>query len=341
MLLFLSFNSFSQTGEAKMHYIFVIDNTGSMEGRGNGNPKNIWIPVKTKITETILSLDEKEGSVISVYTFASALKIRNIEGKTGGNPIIEMPITEHNKSIIANTINSISATGQETCIYKAFKTLIDNLSANNNSKLEKYNTRVFLFTDSEEQCESDISITCDNAFDEWCSIKSDQDFASIIKLEESLAASTLLSCISDKTCIEVIQEPVTQITKVIANDASVEFNSNSLKQIFSFNKSLVFDSSIKTTSSIKFQSDNSCLLLEDDSENELQEVDMLHHTIVLGGIDNCNLSEGEIVKGYIIYDKIIFEDKMIKLILKYPKVTFSYINDKKPGIEHDYRKQNN
>jgi len=338
--MFLSFNSFSQISEAKMHYIFVIDNTGSMEGRGSGSPKNIWDAVKNKITETILSLDEEEESVISIYTFASSLEVRNINGLVNGSPITEMLINKSNKNIISQTISSISATGKQTCIYKAFSTLIDDLSTNNNEKLEKYNTRIFLFTDSEEQC-NDESISCSNAFDKWCNIKSDQDFASIIKLEESNAASSLLSCISDNSCIEVIKEPITQITKVIENDAVVKFNSSQLKQIFNFRRSLDIDPAISTMSTVKFQYNDSCLKFIDDSNTHLIEVDVLNHTIILEVTDNCNFAEGQVVEGYILYNKIIFENKFIKLILKYPNVRFSYTNDHIPGVEHDYRKINN
>jgi|TARA_B110000211_G_scaffold105324_1_gene122508 hypothetical protein len=338
MLMFLSFSSFSQSSESKMHYIFVIDNTGSLLGLGGGGAKNIWEPVKTKITETILSLDEKEESVISVYTFASDLKIRNIGGLMGGMAIKEMPVNSSTKIDISKTIKSLKATGKETCIYKSFKTLIDDLSANDNKKLEKYNTRIFLFTDSEEDCVSGPIINCENAFDKWCEIKSDQDFASIIKLEESNAASSLLSCISDNSCIEVIKEPITQITKVIENDPSIEFNSSQLKKILNFNKSLNIDAAIQTSSSIKFQLDNNCLIFRDNFNNILTEVNVLNQTIVLSGINDCSLQQGEIIEGHIIYDKIIFENKEIKLILKYPKVKFAYINDAIPGIKHDYRK---
>ena len=342
MLMFLSFSSFSQSSESKMHYIFVIDNTGSLLGLGGGGAKNIWEPVKTKITETILSLDEKEESVISVYTFASDLKIRNIGGLMGGMAIKEMPVNSSTKIDISKTIKSINATGLETCIYKSFKDLISILSANNNSQLKKFNTRIFLFTDSEEDCKTYSEINCNNAFDEWCQIKSDQDFASIIKLEQSEAASTLLSCISYQNCIEVVNEPITQITKVIANDAYIEFNSSTTSQTFNYTKSLNINTNevnYNTNSSIEIQIDNNdCLYFEDSSRKELKNINVLSQTLVLGGINACELTQGEIIEGYIIYDKVLFSNKKIKLILKYPQVKFSYTNDAFPNIEHNYTK---
>ena len=57
MLLFLSFNSFSQGGEAgSTHWIFIIDNTASMKGidccdqwsGGTHQDHNIWSEVKLK-----------------------------------------------------------------------------------------------------------------------------------------------------------------------------------------------------------------------------------------------------------------------------------------------------
>ena len=342
LLMLLNFNSFSQISESKMHYIFVIDNTGSMCVKGGGGAQNIWEPVKTKIIETILSLDDNEESVISVYTFASDLKIRNIDGKKGGMAIKEMPINVSTKIDISETIRSINCTGQETCIYKSFKDLISILSANSNSQLKKFNTRIFLFTDSEEDCRTYSEINCNNAFDEWCQIKSDQDFASIIKLEQSDAASTLLSCISDKNCIEVVNEPITQITKVIANDAYIEFNSSNISQTFNYTKSLninINEVNYNTNSSIEIQIDNNnCLFFEDSSRNELKNINVLNQTLVLGGINACELTQGETIEGYIIYDKVLFFNEKIKLILKYPQVKFLYTNDAFPNVEHDYTK---
>ena len=94
-----------------------------------------------------------------------------------------------------------------------------------------------------------------------------------------------------------------------------------------------------TNSSIKLQIDNNdCLYFEDSSREELKNINVLSQTLVLGGINACELTQGEIIEGYIIYDKVLFSNKKIKLILKYPQVKFSYTNDAFPNIEHNYTK---
>jgi len=362
MLLFLSFSSFSQTGlnnaeiesdsfmEGRdMHYIFIIDNTLSMVGIGccaNANKEavhqvhNIWSEVKTKITGTINKLEDKNNSKISVYTFSGELKIRNFN-KQLTNPINEVIFNEVNKGKIIETINNIEAVGTETCIYNSFKMLIDKITADNNELLRKYNTRIILYTDSEEDCKN-YELNCQNAFKKWCEIKTHQDFAEIIKLDQSVAASTLIQCIENSDCIEVRTEPVTQTTIYIENKGFIDFSSSDLTETI-LNRSnidLAEYPGIKTSSSIRFNVGNDCFSLTKENGTALQEVNILEHTLVLSGFNNCTLESGEVVEGTIIYnnsDKTIYEDEKIKLVLLNPEVRFRFLNKHQAGIKIDFR----
>ena len=382
MLLFLSFSSFSQTGlntaeleedkDAKliiaggddiesdsfiegrdMHYIFIIDNTMSMVGIGccdlyDGvnspgvphSPHNIWSSVKNKITGTIRKLDDKNNSMISVYTFSGELEIRNFNNQLI-NPINEVIFNEVNKGKIIETINHIEAIGTETCIYNSFKMLIDKITADNNTLLRKYNTRIILYTDSEEDCKN-YQVNCQNAFRKWCEIKTHQDFAEIIKLDQSSAASTLIQCIEDSDCIEVRTEPVTQTTRYIENEGFIDFSSSDLTETIMnlLDIDLAEYPDVKTPISIRLNVGNDCFSLTKENGTALQEVNILEHTLVLSGFNNCTLESEEVVEGTIIYnnsDKTIYEDEEIKIVLRYPEVRFKFLNKHQAGIKIDFR----
>tara|TARA_B100000795_G_scaffold166946_1_gene125634 strand:+ start:741 stop:1790 length:1050 start_codon:yes stop_codon:yes gene_type:complete len=338
VLIFLSFNSFGQALESRnMHYIFVIDNTTSMLGKTCVNCSNIWEDLKEKITSTISQLDENQNSVISIYTFSGELEARHFFSDIGRPKISECVINQVNKEKINETINAIKATGQETCIYNSFKMLIDKITADDERMLRKYNSRIFLYTDSEEQCRG-FKLNCQDAFNKWCSIQSNQDFASIIKLDVNNAASSLLNCISDANCIEVVYEAPTQAIIYIENNPFVRFSSLDLTKVMSFRKSINLDNYpyVQSVSSIRFEVDK-CFSLVDESGDYLQEVDVLEHSLSLSGINECKLKSGEIVQGKIIYDRIIYEDQKIKLILLHPEVEFTFVNESIATIKHDYR----
>jgi len=363
ILLLLSFNTFPQPGlntteiesdsfiEGRdMHYIFIIDNTMSMVGVGCCNEAkrggvhqvhNIWSDVKTKITGTINKLEDKNNSKISVYTFSGELKIRDFTSNKLENPINEVIFNKINKVSIIEAINNIEAVGTETCIYNSFKMLIDKITADNNELLRKYNTRIILYTDSEEDC-NNYQVNCQNAFRRWCEIKTHQDFAEIIKLDQSAAASTLIQCIEDSACIEVRTEPVTQTTIYIENKGLIEFSSSDSTETI-LNRSNIDLSefpSVQTSSLIRFNLGNKCFSLTDENGTTLQEVDILEHTLALSGFNNCTLESGELVEGTIIYnnsDKTIYEDKKIKLVLLNPEVRVKFINKHQAGIKIDFR----
>lgn len=363
MLLFLSFKSFSQGVEAgSTHWIFIIDNTASMKGidccdnwsGGTHQDHNIWSEVKTKITGTISNLDVHQDNVISIYTFSGELGIRNFDNNTNALPIEEINFNASNQKQIIETINGIGATGKTTCIYNSFKMLIDKFVLDDGSPsklLKQYDTKIYLYTDSEEACCEDKNgnpipncaqwrISCNQAFEKWCQIKQNQDFAQIIKLENS-DASRLIDCLQESSnCVEVIEEPSTQTTIYIENKKSIKFSSEDLTENVQNRNSINLDhypeakAALSSSNySIRFKAEEDCF-----SFTGQNEVDILEHTLSLA--NDCNLVSFQKVKGSFTYnegDKVIYEDKDIKLVLKNPVVEFTFTNKAEPKITHDYR----
>lgn len=338
LLAFLSFNVFAQSEIKKTHYIFIIDNTTSMEGITCGGCPNIWSPVKEEINRTISQLDENQESVITIYTFSDTLQQRHFNSIKSEPEINQSLINRVNKDKINKTISALSAIGQQTCIYNSFGMLIDKITADHNRLLKMYNTRIFLYTDSDEACR-DFKSNCKDAFSKWCDLKSNQDFASIIQLKIGDSESGLLSCISDPSCIEVVVGTPEQSTIYIENDPFINFSSSDTTKLMSFTKSINLANyqNFETNSSIRFEVDKKCFSLIDQVGTTLSEVDILEHTLYLSGINNCELQSGDIVTGKVIYDQIIYEDKKLKLILLHPEVEFKFVNEAKAGVKHIYR----
>ena len=252
---------------------------------------------------------------------------------------------------IIKTINGIGATGKTTCIYNSFKMLIDKFVLDDGTPsdlLKQYDTKIYLYTDSEEACCKDNDpncaewkVSCDQAFDKWCQIKQNQDFAQIIKLENS-DATRLIDCLEEgQNCVEVIEEPSTQTTIYIENKKSIMFSSENLIENVQNRNSINLDHYPEakealsiTNYSIRFTAEEECF-----SFTGQNDIDILEHTLSLA--NDCDLVSLQKVKGTFTYNegkRVIYEDKDIKLVLKNPVVGFTFTNKAEPKITHDYRK---
>lgn len=119
-----------------IEHIFIIDKSGSMQGKGDGHGINIWNDVTTTINNYVQN-NLKPGDKFSFYTFdviTSDPKHYNFDG----------PST---KKTIVQKLNEIEANGTNTGIYDALYTACNAID-NNDGFIHK----ILLFTDGIDNC---------------------------------------------------------------------------------------------------------------------------------------------------------------------------------------------
>lgn len=136
VLFLFMFFSIPAYGAADSNYIFLIDVSGSMVGKGDGKGVNIFPKVKSAINNYIKNKVPPE-SVVTVIPFAEKI----IEDKTFS--VSENPDLKIN---LLNYIDNLKAEGQNTNIYGSFYRCFEKISKIN----ENEQITILLFTDGKD-----------------------------------------------------------------------------------------------------------------------------------------------------------------------------------------------
>ncbi|MFW5804439.1 MAG: vWA domain-containing protein [bacterium] len=132
ILVFVINNTIAQK-QILTHHVLIIDKTGSMIGKGDGNPEPIWEDAKKSIKNYVKNVDE--GDYLSLYTFALVPS----EAKT-------YKVTYSIREEIIKYIDNIEANGQYTAIYDAFYKAFEEAKGLIPEET-KVNTNFYLYTD--------------------------------------------------------------------------------------------------------------------------------------------------------------------------------------------------
>ena len=154
------------------------------------NTRDIWEETIENVCNTIDNL-QIENSRISIYLFAENVKTLSISESGNSTEVLQLELTEELKENIKSRLKSQESNGQYTHIKPAFKEVINDLLKDNRKIVNEYYQNIFLFTDGQD--ESDMP--CEEAFKEWCEIKGDNDYASIVSLNTDGIPQEFINCI--------------------------------------------------------------------------------------------------------------------------------------------------
>ena len=323
-LNFLSYSQpdFSRSDHDGVHEVFILDHTASMHGCCPGT-KDIWSETVENICEIINNLQTK-NCIISFYLFAEDIKVLKING----SDILQLALTDDLKNAITQKLRAIESDGKKTFIKPAFKKVIQDLLANDNLVINDNYQNIYLYTDGIDES----SMSCNEAFLEWCNLKRDNDYAAIVSLNDDGIPSSLLSCIPND-CIETTTEPNAKLVWKIRPKTNIAFDFQENKPVKQSWKSQVDDQHLKNKDvnikimkgpSLEGYGDVDCYFVDDTGE-KVTQFSSLNHELKLY-VDKLNLNGGKtgIYKGSFTYYRMIYDDDNQKIQIQAPNLEFTY-----------------
>lgn len=319
------------------HYVFILDKTGSMDG-GKAlkstkiNTPDIWQPTINSLCQTIDNLNNG-NNLISVYLFAEELEFL----KLNGQEVKQLKITDDIKLKITNQLRSEEPKGLKTYIYNSFKEVMNDLTANNNAVINEYIHSIHLFTDGDDNSDSNCEEV--NPFSSFCELKLNNDYAEIISLNKDGLDAELLACIPPD-CIAAPNPDDCRLLKktFIQPKTNMTFDVQKNKPVQQNWKSQVVDQELKNKKvNIKITQgpyikgyENVACYFVDKNNKMVTQFSSLDHELRLY-VDKKNLNEGKNGEyvGSFTYAKTIFKDEenCKQIDIQLPTINFTYSQD--------------
>lgn len=321
-------STFSKTDWNGVHHVIILDYTASMHGCCP-NTQDIWQETIENVCNTIDNL-QIENSRISFYLFAQDVKTLSITESGTTKDVFQLQVTQELKENIKTKLRSQESNGRNTYIKPAFKKVINDLLKDNRKIINEYYQNIFLFTDGQDESE----MACEEAFKEWCEVKGDNDYASIVSLKTDGIPQEFINCIPND-CIRI---PVPgectswEYTWIRPSNAKMTFD---VQQNAPYKQNWgrqVSDSNPKVNIQITkgptlVGYENVTCYFVDQKGNKVTQFNSLDHELKLY-VDKANLNGGKNgkYKGNFSYSKEILEngETCKKIEISTPNIEFTY-----------------